>query len=69
MTEITDSLVVLFTDLVNRINTRAERRVDKAQQQEFRRVSNKETVLFKMARAALAYPDEKVPPGAVAIGR
>jgi hypothetical protein len=60
MTEITDSLVVLFTDLVNRINTRAERRVDKAQQQEFRRVSNKETVLFKMARAALAYPDEKV---------
>ena len=60
LTEITDSLVVLFTDLVNRINTRAERRVDKAQQQEFKRVSNKESVLFTMARAALAHPDGKV---------
>jgi hypothetical protein len=60
LTEITDSLIQLFVDLVNKINTRAERRVDKAQMQEFKRVSNKETVLFKLVRAALAHPDEKV---------
>lgn len=60
LTEITDSLVKLFTDLVRAINTRAERRVDKAQMQDFRRVSNKETVLFRIARAALAHPDDKV---------
>jgi TnpA family transposase len=60
LTEITDLLIQLFVDLVNKINTRAERRVDKAQMQEFKRVSNKETVLFKLVRAALEHPDEKV---------
>ncbi len=50
LTEITDDLVRLFIDLVNRINTRAEKRVDKAQMQEFKRISNKETVLFRIAR-------------------
>lgn len=59
-TEITDSLVTLFIDLVNRINTRAVRRVDKAMTAEFRRVSGKEAVLYKLAEAALDHPDEKV---------
>ncbi len=60
LTEITDSLVDLFVDLVRVINTRAERRVDRAHIAEFRRVSNKEDVLFKLAQAAVDHPDEKV---------
>jgi TnpA family transposase len=60
LTELTDSLVDLFIDLVRVINTRAERRVDKAQIAEFRRVSDKENVLFKLADVSLARPDEPV---------
>ena len=59
-TEVTDSLVDLFIDLVRVINTRAERRVDKAQVAEFRRVNDKENVLFKLADGSLARPDEPV---------
>ncbi len=57
LTEVTDSLVELFVDLVRVINTRAERRVDKAQLAEFRRVTDKENVLFKVAGVAVAHPD------------
>ena len=60
LTEITDSLVELFIQLVHRINTRAERRVDKELVAEFRRVRNKEQVLFRMAEAAVDHPDERV---------
>jgi hypothetical protein len=60
LTEVTDSLVELFIDLVRAINTRAERRVDKAQIAEFRRVGDKENVLFKLAGVSLARPDEPV---------
>ncbi len=55
--ELTDSLVELFIDLVRVINTRAERRVDKAQLAEFRRVADKENVLFKLAGVSMAHPD------------
>jgi len=60
LTEVTDSLVELFIDLVRAINTRAERRVDKAQIAEFRRVGDKENVLFKVADVSLRRPDEPV---------
>jgi hypothetical protein len=60
LTEVTDSLVELFIDLVRAINTRAERRVDKARIAEFRRVGDKENVLFKLADVSLARPDEPV---------
>jgi hypothetical protein len=60
MTELTDSLVELFIDLVQAINTRAERRVDKEQIAEFRRVGDKESVLFKLADASLRRPDDLV---------
>lgn len=60
LAELTDSLVDLFIDLVRTINTRAERRVDKEQMAEFRRVGDKENVLFKLAAAALEHPDERV---------
>jgi hypothetical protein len=51
LTELTDSLVDLFIDLVRAINTRAVRRVDREQIAEFRRVGDKESVLFKLADA------------------
>src|SRR6266536_463490 len=51
LTELTDSLVELFIDLIRAINTRAERRVDREQIAEFRRVADKENVLFKLANA------------------
>lgn len=57
LTEMTDSLVELFIDLVRMINTRAERRVERQQIAEFRRVSDKENVLFKLAGASMACPD------------
>jgi len=60
LTEVTDSLVELFIDLVRTINTRAERRVDKEQIAEFRRVGDKESVLFKLADVSLRHPDEAV---------
>jgi TnpA family transposase len=56
-TELTDSLVELFIDLVRVINTRAERRVDKAQLAEFRRVADKENVLYRLAGVSMAHPD------------
>ena len=60
LTEVTDSLVELFIQLVHRINTRAERRVDREEAAEFRRVANKESVLFKLAGAAIEHPDDTV---------
>ena len=60
LTEVTDSLVELFVDLVRVINTRAERRVDRAQLAEFRRVTDKENVLFKIAGVSVAHPDGRV---------
>jgi len=45
---------------VRAINTRAERRVDKEQIAEFRRVGDKENVLFTLADVSLAHPDEVV---------
>lgn len=59
-TEITDSLVELFIQLVHRINVRAERRVEREMIAEFRRVGNKESVLFRLAEAAVDHPDERV---------
>lgn len=60
LTELTDSLVELFCDPVRAINTRAERRVDKEQIAEFRRVGDKQNVLFTMAGAAVEHPDDTV---------
>jgi len=60
LTEVTDSLVEVFIDLVRAINTRAERRVDREQIAEFRRVGDKESVLFTLADVSLKRPDEPV---------
>lgn len=55
-TEITDSLVDLFIQLVLRINTRAERRVDKEFSSDAKKVRGKDAILLRVAEAALAQP-------------
>ncbi|MGI5341902.1 DUF4158 domain-containing protein [Streptomyces sp. CA-181903] len=55
-TEITDSLVDLFIQLVLKINTRAERRVEKELGAELKKVRGKEAMLLRVAEAALSEP-------------
>ncbi|MET8877993.1 Tn3 family transposase [Nocardia sp. NPDC004604] len=59
-TEITDSLVDLFIQLVLKINTRAERKVDKELNAELKRVRGKEGMLLRVAEAALSEPSGTV---------
>jgi hypothetical protein len=58
--EITDALVDLFIGLVSKINTRAERKVDKAMQAEAKKVHRKTEKLFSIAEASLRTPDGTV---------
>ncbi len=58
--EITDTLVELVIGTVHRINARADKRVKEELIREFRRVSGKETILFHLAEAAVAHPDDTV---------
>lgn len=58
--EITDTLVDLLIATVHRINARAERKVVEQFVTELRRVSGKETILFRIAEAALAHPEGAV---------
>ncbi len=59
-TEITDSLVDLLIAIVHRIHARAERRVEGELISDLRRVRGKERILFALAEAAVAHPDETV---------
>jgi hypothetical protein len=58
--EITDTLVDLLIATVHRIDSRAEKKVTKELIREFQRVAGKESILFRIADASLAYPDESV---------
>jgi hypothetical protein len=58
--EITDALVDLLIALVHKINTRAERRVEGELLDDLRRVRGKHGILFRLAEAAVAHPDETV---------
>ncbi|GGY47465.1 Tn3 family transposase [Streptomyces tanashiensis] len=58
--EITDALVDLLVALVQKINARAERRVEKQLTAELKKVRGKEGILFKLADAAIGKPDEIV---------
>ena len=49
--EITDTLVELLISTVHRINARAEVRVTKELIKEFKRVTGKENILFRVAEA------------------
>ncbi|MFF6862369.1 hypothetical protein [Streptomyces ardesiacus] len=55
-TEITDSLVELSIQLVLKINTRAERKVERELGAELKKVRGKEAMLLRVAEAALAEP-------------
>ncbi|WSY64894.1 Tn3 family transposase [Nocardia sp. NBC_00881] len=58
--EITDALVDLLIELAHKINTRADRRVEKEMIEDLRRVRGKEGILFKLAEAAVDHPDDIV---------
>jgi hypothetical protein len=58
--EITDALVELLIGLIHRINARADRRVERELTEDLRRVRGKEAILFRLAEAAVANPDDTV---------
>jgi hypothetical protein len=58
--EVTDALVTLLIQIVHRIGTRAERRVEAAYLTDLKRVAGKTRILYRIADAALEHPDEPV---------
>jgi hypothetical protein len=58
--EVTDALVTLLIQIVHRIGARAERRVESAYINDLKRVAGKTRILYRIADAALEYPDEPV---------
>lgn len=58
--EITDSLVDLLIALILKVNTRADKRVERELTEDLRRVRGKEDILFRLAAAAVEHPDEMV---------
>ena len=58
--EITDTLADLLISTVHRIGARAERKVTQELVSEFRKVAGKEMLLFRLAEAAIARPDDTV---------
>jgi hypothetical protein len=58
--EITDALVDLLIGLIHKINTRADRRVERELTEDLWRVRGKEGILFRLAEAAVEHPDEIV---------
>jgi hypothetical protein len=58
--EIADALVDLFINLVSKINTRAERKVERAMEAEAKKVHRKTEKLFSIAEASLKRPDDTV---------
>nr|MDQ3316412.1 Tn3 family transposase [Actinomycetota bacterium] len=58
--EITDSLVDLLIAVVHKMDVRAEKKVEGELLEDLRRVRGKQGILFSMAEAAVAHPDETV---------
>jgi len=58
--EITDGLVDLLIQIVHKIDVRAEKRVEQEFASEFKRVANKEGILYRIAEASVEHPDESV---------
>jgi TnpA family transposase len=59
-TEITDALVDLLIGLVHKINTHADRRVERELIADLRRVKGKEAILFRVAEVAVERPDDTI---------
>ncbi len=58
--ELTDALTEILTGIIQHIGLRAERRVERALIRVIKRVTGKPTLLFDIAAAALARPDDTV---------
>ena len=58
--EITDSLVELLMDVIQRMGVRAEHKVEQALITDLKRVAGKQGILFDVAEAAVAHPDGSV---------
>jgi TnpA family transposase len=58
--EIIDSLIELLLQVIHRIDARAEKRVKKALIDELQHVENKPRLLYQVAEAAVANPDETI---------
>jgi len=58
--EITDSLVDLLIEVVHKIRTRAENKVEGELVRDLKRVRGKQGLLFALAEAAVEHPDETV---------
>lgn len=58
--ELSDSLVDLLLGIVLKINTKAERKVEGELIRDLKRVRGKESILFRLAEAAVDHPDETV---------
>ena len=55
--EITDNLIELLMSIIQRIGTRAERRINKELVSDFKEVTGKTNILFRIAEVAVAEPD------------
>lgn len=58
--ELTDTLVDVLLQLIHRISSKAERRVEQELLDDFKRVGGKQHLLFRLADASLATPDGRV---------
>ena len=54
--EITDNLVELLVQIIHRLHINAERRVERELIENYKRVNNKEALLYRIAGAAIAQP-------------
>lgn len=55
--EITDNLIELLMSIIQRIGTRAERRINQELVSDFKEVTGKTNILFRIAEVAVAEPD------------
>jgi hypothetical protein len=55
--EITDSLIEILTTIIKRINNRAEKRINQELIDEFKKVSGKTNLLYRIAEVSIAEPN------------
>jgi len=58
--EIVDGLIDLLMQIIHKIDSRAEKKVEQQLLTDLQRVSGKTAVLFRLARAAVDHPDETI---------
>jgi hypothetical protein len=58
--EITDALIDLLLGLIHKINTHADRRIERELIADLRRVRGKDHILFQVAEVAVEHPDDTI---------